>query len=35
MIEHKTARGAAAMGRLKAFEGVPSPYDAKKRKVVP
>ncbi|TKX23557.1 hypothetical protein C1H76_4069 [Elsinoe australis] len=35
MIPHKTARGAAAMERLKTFEGVPPPYDNKKRVVVP
>lgn len=35
MIPHKTARGAAAMERLKVFEGVPPPYDRKKRVVVP
>ncbi|PNS20137.1 ribosomal protein L13 [Sphaceloma murrayae] len=35
MIPHKTARGAAAMERLKTFEGVPPPYDTKKRVVVP
>jgi large subunit ribosomal protein L13Ae len=35
MIPHKTARGAAAMGRLKVFEGVPPPYDKVKRMVVP
>ena len=35
MIPHKTARGAAAMERLKVFEGVPPPYDKKKRMVVP
>jgi len=35
MIPHKTARGAAAMNRLKAFEGVPPPYDKKKKVVVP
>jgi len=35
MIPHKTARGAAAMERLKVFEGVPAPYDKKKRVVVP
>ena len=35
MIPHKTARGAAAMERLKVFEGVPPPYDKKKRLVVP
>ncbi len=27
MIPHKTPRGAAALERLKAFEGVPFPYD--------
>merc|ERR1712216_5866 len=27
MIPHKTARGAAAMERLKCFEGIPPPYD--------
>ncbi|KAJ9620451.1 60S ribosomal protein L16A [Taxawa tesnikishii (nom. ined.)] len=35
MIPHKTARGAAAMERLKCFEGIPPPYDHKKRMVVP
>ncbi|KAF4555670.1 60S ribosomal protein L16 [Elsinoe fawcettii] len=35
MIPHKTARGAAAMERLKTFEGIPGPYDTKKRVVVP
>ncbi|KAF9886916.1 60S ribosomal protein L16B [Aspergillus nanangensis] len=35
MIPHKTPRGAAAMERLKVFEGVPPPYDKKKRVVVP
>ncbi|MCJ1442617.1 MAG: 60S ribosomal protein L16B [Stictis urceolatum] len=35
MMPHKTARGAAAMERLKVFEGVPPPYDKKKRMVVP
>lgn len=35
MIPHKTARGAAALERLKVFEGVPPPYDVKKRVVVP
>jgi len=35
MIPHKTARGAAALDRLKVFEGVPPPYDKKKRMVVP
>ncbi|KAI6047561.1 60S ribosomal protein L13a [Pisolithus marmoratus] len=31
----KSARGAAALERLKLFEGVPPPYDRKKRMVVP
>mmetsp|Transcript_1555 Transcript_1555/g.3390 ORF Transcript_1555/g.3390 Transcript_1555/m.3390 type:complete len:204 (-) Transcript_1555:72-683(-) len=35
MIPHKTARGAAAMDRLKSFEGMPHPYDVKKKVVVP
>jgi len=35
MIPHKTARGAAAMERLKVFEGIPPPYDKIKRVVVP
>ena len=35
MIPHKTARGAAAMQRLKVYEGVPPPYDRKKKLVVP
>merc|ERR1712224_1022901 len=35
MVPHKTARGAAALDRLKTFEGIPHPYDAKKRVVVP
>merc|ERR1712227_1200408 len=35
MIPHKTARGQAALERLKIFEGIPPPYDKKKRVVVP
>ena len=35
MIPHKTPRGAAALARFKAFEGIPHPYDKVKRKVVP
>lgn len=35
MIPHKTPRGAAALERLKVFEGVPPPYDTTKRMVVP
>jgi large subunit ribosomal protein L13Ae len=35
MLPHKTPKGAAALGRLKVFEGIPFPYDQKKRVVVP
>jgi large subunit ribosomal protein L13Ae len=35
MIPHKTKRGAEALNRLKVFEGIPAPYDKKKRMVVP
>ncbi len=35
MVPHKTKRGAAALDRLKVFEGVPAPYDKVKRVVVP
>jgi large subunit ribosomal protein L13Ae len=35
MVPHKTARGAAALDRVKLFEGVPPPYDRVKRLVVP
>lgn len=35
MVAHKTARGKAALDRLKVFEGIPPPYDTKKRMVVP
>ncbi|KMT05616.1 hypothetical protein BVRB_7g167570 [Beta vulgaris subsp. vulgaris] len=35
MIPHKTKRGAAALARLKVYEGVPPPYDKIKRVVVP
>lgn len=35
MIPHKTKRGAAALARLKAYEGVPPPYDKMKRVVIP
>merc|ERR1719164_230367 len=35
MVPHKTPRGGAAMDRLKTFEGIPHPYDRKKRMVVP
>merc|ERR1712127_319509 len=35
MLPHKIARGKDAMERLKVFEGIPAPYDKKKRMVVP
>mmetsp|Transcript_29367 Transcript_29367/g.84363 ORF Transcript_29367/g.84363 Transcript_29367/m.84363 type:complete len:202 (+) Transcript_29367:95-700(+) len=35
MVPHKTARGAAALDRMKAFEGCPHPYDKKKKMVIP
>eukprot|EP00932_Pfiesteria_piscicida_P007957 SRR837773.18203.p3 GENE.SRR837773.18203~~SRR837773.18203.p3 ORF type:complete len:181 (+),score=85.25 SRR837773.18203:454-996(+) len=35
MVPHKTARGAAALDRLKCFEGIPHPFDRKKRMVMP
>nr|XP_004226142.1 60S ribosomal protein L13a [Ciona intestinalis] len=35
MLPHKLKRGAEALDRLKVFEGVPPPYDKKKRMVVP
>jgi len=35
MIPHKTARGAAALERLKVFEGIPHPFNKVKRVVVP
>ncbi|XP_015928295.1 large ribosomal subunit protein uL13 [Parasteatoda tepidariorum] len=35
MVPHKTKRGDAALERLKVFEGIPPPYDKKKRMVVP
>jgi large subunit ribosomal protein L13Ae len=35
MIHQKSARGQAALGRLSTFEGIPHPYDKKKRQVVP
>ncbi|MCO5607710.1 hypothetical protein L7F22_061909 [Adiantum nelumboides] len=35
MIPHKTKREAAVLECLKAFEGVPSPYDKMKRNVIP
>lgn len=35
MIPHKTKRGAAAMGRLKCFDGCPLSWNAKKKMVIP
>ena len=35
MLPHKTARGSAALDKLKVFEGIPFPYDHKKRVVIP
>jgi large subunit ribosomal protein L13Ae len=35
MVPHKTCAGAKAMARLACFEGIPAPYDKKKRVVVP
>jgi large subunit ribosomal protein L13Ae len=35
LLPHKEVRGAAALGRLRIFEGIPFPYDHKKKMVVP
>lgn len=35
MVPHKTERGKQALRRLKTYEGVPPPYDRRKRVVVP
>ncbi|CAK8671460.1 large ribosomal subunit protein uL13-like [Clavelina lepadiformis] len=35
MLPHKLKRGAEALDRLKVFEGIPPPYDKKKRFIVP
>jgi len=35
MLPHKTFRGQQALGRLSAYEGIPAPWDKKKRVVVP
>lgn len=35
MVPHKTTRGKISMKRLQTFEGVPPPYDKKKRMVIP
>merc|ERR1712173_457818 len=34
MLPHKLERGRLALERLKVFEGIPPPYDKKKRMVV-
>ena len=35
MLPHKLHRGKEALERFKAFEGIPPPYDKKKRLVIP
>jgi len=35
MLPHKTARGQAALDRMKVLEGIPAPYDKIKRQVAP
>merc|ERR1719167_797994 len=35
MLPHKLQRGKDALARLKVYEGIPPPYDKKKRMVVP
>ncbi|EPQ31106.1 uncharacterized protein PFL1_01295 [Pseudozyma flocculosa PF-1] len=35
MVPHKTARGAAALQRLKLYEGMPPPYERQKKMVIP
>ncbi len=35
MVPHTTPKGAAAMGRLKCFDGVPLSLNAKKKMVIP
>ena len=35
MLPHKTPHGSAALAKLKVFEGIPYPYDQKRRMVVP
>ena len=35
MLPHKTKRGDKALNNLRAVEGIPPPYDKKKRMVVP
>jgi len=35
MMPHKTKRGDTALNNLRVVEGIPPPYDKKKRVVVP
>eukprot|EP00916_Digyalum_oweni_P027574 GHVL01045100.1.p1 GENE.GHVL01045100.1~~GHVL01045100.1.p1 ORF type:complete len:212 (+),score=28.08 GHVL01045100.1:59-694(+) len=35
MMPHKTKRGLAALERLRVFDGIPAPFDRKKRMVIP
>merc|ERR1712130_746959 len=35
MLPHKTSRGQTAFNSLKAFEGIPAPYDKCKRMIIP
>lgn len=35
MLPHNNKRGKEALGRLKAFEGIPPPYNQRKRMIVP
>merc|ERR1711890_148785 len=35
MVPHKSEKGKEAMKRLQTFEGVPPPYDKKKKMVIP
>lgn len=35
MIPHKTKRGQTALARLRVFDGIPPPYDRRRRVCVP
>lgn len=35
MIPHKTKRGQAALKRLRVYDGIPPPFDTKRRVCVP
>lgn len=35
MVPHKIERGKSALRRIKLYEGIPPPYDKRKRMVVP